>query len=141
LYLRDTDQRRSSQAPLDLDDPSRFVTDALDVPARALSPGTENLAACPNAQYPRARARRFCPKLGQHRVEHRTGDLVAVFGIVQRKGQDVSLSLDHQPGDSGIRQMAGLLRRHAANGIQETLAMSTTAANKEVFRVVFLLVA
>jgi hypothetical protein len=33
-------------------------------------------------------------KFGQHRVEHDTCDLIAVVGIVQREGQDISASLD-----------------------------------------------
>src|ERR1700674_2512548 len=105
LHLRDADQGRSSQRTLDLDDASSFVADRLDVPARALPPRAEDLATCSNAQYACAGARCFFPKRGQHRVEHRAGDLVAVVGIVQCKGQDVAGQLDRQSGDRGIRQV------------------------------------
>jgi len=39
--------------------------------------------------------RRFLAKLSQHGVKHRAGHFVAVFGIVQRKIQDIAGPLDH----------------------------------------------
>lgn len=52
-------------------------------------------------------------KLGQHRVEHPTGDLVAMVGVIQSEGKDIPCSLDDQSGYVGTRRV-GFLRRHAA---------------------------
>lgn len=56
-------------------------------------------------------------KLGQHRVEHPAGDLVAMVGVIEGKRDDIICSLDDQSGYVGTRRV-GFLRRHAANAIQ-----------------------
>jgi hypothetical protein len=76
--------------------------DRRDVTARALASRAEDLTARSNAQDTRARSRCFRAKLGEHGVEHRAGDLIAVLSVVQRKGQDIAGPLNHQSG-RGIR--------------------------------------
>ena len=86
------------------------AADRLDVPARAFSSRAEYLATRTNAQYSRVVARCFFLKRGQHRVKHRSGDLVTVVGIVQSEGQNIFNPLNYQSRDGGIRQVKGFLR-------------------------------
>ena len=65
------------------------------VPARALAPRAEDLAACSNPQDTRAGSRCLRAKLGKHGVEHRAGNFIAKLDIVQCERQDVVRPLDH----------------------------------------------
>ena len=127
LNLCHADQGRGPQPTLDLDDTSRFRTDGLGVPACPFAPGAENVAARANPKYPRRGARCLSLELGQHGVEHRSAELVAARGIIQRKGEDISRSFDCQWVSAGIRRMR-VLGQHAANGIQGIQAVSTTGS-------------
>src|SRR6266851_7794139 len=55
LHLREADQRRNSQGPLEFDKASGFVVDRRGVPPRALAPRAKHLAPRSQTQDPRAR--------------------------------------------------------------------------------------
>ena len=71
------------------------MMDRHGIPARAFPPGAKYFAASAQAQNSRARMRGFAAKLGEHRVEHRASDFVAMLGIIQGKVQDIAGPLDH----------------------------------------------
>jgi hypothetical protein len=59
--------------------------DRRGIPARAFASRAENLAARSQAQDSRDGMRCFAAKFGEHRVEHRASNFIAVLGVVQRK--------------------------------------------------------
>src|SRR3982074_834522 len=95
LDFRDADQGRSSQSALELDKTRCFFMDCDGIPACALAPRAEDLAARPEAQDSRTGPRCFRPQLGEHGVEHRAGHFIAVVSVVQCKSQDIVGPLDH----------------------------------------------
>ena len=112
LNLGNTDQGRRSQRTLELDETNCLVTYGLDVASCTFAARAENFAPRANAQHSRARARCFALQLREHGVEHGAVDLVAMIGVVQDKGENISFTFNLYAEARGVGHIEGLLKRH-----------------------------
>ena len=88
LHFGYGDQRGGADEAFEFDEAGDFGADGFGIAGGAFAACAKNFAVGADAQDAGARLRGFGTEFGEHGVEHRAGDFVAVIGIVESEGED-----------------------------------------------------
>jgi hypothetical protein len=110
LDFGDGYQGRVSEGALEVEDARGFAADGCGVAAGAFASGAEDGAAGAKAQDAYAWTGGLGTKFPEHGVEHCASNFVAVDGIVQGEGENISRAFDDYAGNCAGAVSGGALR-------------------------------